>query len=811
VTLKLGASLIPRKSSMRQRRSLIVAGSSSIGCYWRTTALYCGLVACISWLPTSALAQSVPAQSGAPPPNGGQPNGAQPSGSQTTVAPSNRPIQPTVVVPVLQPAEVEHHKRFDAFVAKVRDTAVSADDATRIKDAFKAISTNTIAQAKSLRSAVSDPTARTLIDWAIHRSGAGTAKEIRAFADAHLEWPDQALLATRADEQMFTEGGDPATIRAYFQTGVKSGFKTGANSGANSGEPQTAAGLAALASAHLAEGDQAAAKVLAAKAWRSNELAATLETGFVARFQSLLTVADHRWRLDRMLIDDTRWATDRTARTAGASRLLALLPEAERKKAEARIAVYLRSANAATLMAALPADAATVPTPDWGFAHSLAQWHRRAGRHSDAWKILIAAPVDPAITPNLDGWWEERRAGAYEALKQGKAQVAYDLVRNPGPLSVNPLKDATFLAGWIAFRHLNDAKRAEGHFAAFAKAADGPLSRAKSSYWGAKVADATGNKSAAASYRKIAAAQFDTFYGLLTRQELDPKATSIKITPPEVASSEQVQKFNAHPVVKAAVIAKKAGVDPAIVRSFFNHLRQIMTTEAEVAMVAHLAEALGETQTSLRIAKAAIARGQNLMYYAYPLKPMPAYQPFRAPPEPAFMLSIARQESEFNTATLSGAGARGLMQVMPITAEHVCRDYKVKCEISRLMTDRSYNASMASAYIADRMDEFQGSYVLSLAGYNAGPGRTRQWIREFGDPRLGNPDPVDWIHRIPFEETREYVQKVLANIQIYRARLGDEAGALRLSADLKRVSPGVQRRAASSALPAIPGQRAGTE
>jgi soluble lytic murein transglycosylase len=148
-------------------------------------------------------------------------------------------------------------------------------------------------------------------------------------------------------------------------------------------------------------------------------------------------------------------------------------------------------------------------------------------------------------------------------------------------------------------------------------------------------------------------------------------------------------------------------------------------------------------------------------------------------------------------ATLSGAGARGILQVMPVTAKHVCRDYKLKCDIPRLMKDAAYNTMLGSAYIGDRMEEFRGSYVLAIAGYNAGPGRAREWIEEFGDPRDPKVDPIDWIHRIPFQETREYVQKVLSNIQVYRARLGDQATALRLNADLERIS-------AAPAAPASP-------
>ena len=179
------------------------------------------------------------------------------------------------------------------------------------------------------------------------------------------------------------------------------------------------------------------------------------------------------------------------------------------------------------------------------------------------------------------------------------------------------------------------------------------------------------------------------------------------------------------------------------------------------------------------------------------------------------MLGIARQESEFNTLTVSGAGARGILQVMPVTAKHVCRDYKIKCDIPRLLTDKAYNTMIASAYIADRMGEFQGSYVLGTAGYNAGPGRAREWMREFGDPRDPRTDVIDWIYRIPFEETREYVQKVLANTQVYRARLGAPETALRLAEDLTRAKGA--SRAADVARPdtdapaAAPGKSAAGE
>jgi soluble lytic murein transglycosylase len=238
-------------------------------------------------------------------------------------------------------------------------------------------------------------------------------------------------------------------------------------------------------------------------------------------------------------------------------------------------------------------------------------------------------------------------------------------------------------------------------------------------------------------------------------------------------------------MLRAAVLAHRADVGRAITRTIVAHLRSRLQSEPEVALLAHLANALGDHQMALRVGKTGVARGMRLIVYSYPVHPFPEYKPLRKSPERALLLAIARQESEFNPEIISHAGARGLLQVMPITARHICRDHKIKCDIPRLLTDTSYNAMIASAYVGDRKEEFSGSYVLTLAGYNAGPGRARQWMRRFGDPRKPDTDPIDWIEMIPFEETREYVKKVLSNVQMYRARLGEET-PVRMVSDLKR-------------------------
>lgn len=682
-----------------------------------------------------------------------------PAGAQSTLP---KPANPSK-------AERDFMASLDKALAPLRTYALSAGDAQRLREAIKALSGAKvdIDQANALKARIEDAAARKLIDWYRLRKGFGDPSEYQAFLENNPAWGDRSTLTQKLEEALFTQGGSSGAIKSYFSRRT----------------PQNGVGLAALASAHLAEGNTDEARRLAARTWRDTILPAALEPGFLARFGALLTPADHKWRLDKLLIEDIRWKSAKEQRAQIVRRLIPLLPAAEQKKAKARLAVFLDSKGARKSIETLPADR----TPDWGLVFHRVQALRRADKIDEAAKLLLSAPTEEALTVAPDEWWVERRTNAYAALRKGNPKLAYALVREAGPLSANPLKDQAFMAGWLALRYLKDPKTAKRHFEVMNKAADGPLSRAKARYWLGRAEEALGNKPAADEFYRQALADPDTFHALLARQKLEPGRLAISMSPPQLPTAAQIKRFVNLDAAKAVMIAKSAGLDASILRTLLVQIRLYhLKDEADMAMVAHLAETVGDTQSAVRAAKAAIARGHNLYYYAYPVHPFPAYKPLRKPPETAMLLGLARQETEFNTLIVSGAGAKGLLQVMTVTAKHVCRDYKIKCDIGKLTSDPSYNTMLASAYVGDRMDEFSGSYVLTLAGYNAGPGRARQWIKEFGDPRDPKVDPIDWIERIPFQETREYVGKVLANIQIYRARLGEGQAALRLEEDLNR-------------------------
>ena len=656
-------------------------------------------------------------------------------------------------------AETAYRTKLRALIATLIAATPSAGEIGQLKEALKA-------KSAAAPAGLGDPVARKLAQWQAFRSGLGTPEELARFPANNPAWPDAQLISRRSEEQLFTRGGGSLEMRAFFK----------------GREPVSGAGWAALASAHLAEGDEATARLYAARAWTDEDMPATLEAGFLERFGKLLTVADHRRRLDRILVDRLRFAAERRERAAIARRVIPLLPEAERKAAEARMAVFLKDKTAGKLLAALPAD--TSPPGDWALSFSRAAHHLDGDRLEEAARLLVAIPDDAEKLVSPDDWWLLRREAAFDALTAGKAALAYDLVKRPGPLSVNPLKEQSHMAGFIALRLLGKPELAHAHFEAGLKAADGPLSRARSAYWSARALESLGRKSEAKDRYALALRDPDTFHGLLARQiATGSRRSEFTVAVPALPTPEEAAGFIALDAVRAVVLARRAGLDRNTVVGLFASLRNYLKTEGEMALLAELATSLGDTQSSLRVGKAAIARGLNLMLYAYPIDAFPEYEPIRPPPETAMLLGIARQETEFNTQIISTAGARGLLQVMPVTARHVCAQHKVKCDIARLLTDHAYNARIASAYIADRMNELGGWYTVSLAAYNAGPGRARQWIRENGDPRTGAIDPIDWMERIPIEETRHYVEKVLANIQVYRARLG-EAEALRLVEDL---------------------------
>ncbi len=677
----------------------------------------------------------------------------------------------------------------DAAIAPLTSFRLSAPDIKRIKDAFKMVYKGDMVGAMQKRSGIKDPVGRKLVTWYRLRSqdSQAGARQIEDFRLANPDWPDQKRLRRRAEEALFFGAEPPAAIISFFATEP----------------PRYAAGKASLAGAHIAQGRADAALPLIRSAWRQHDLDDRTERAIAKRFAKELTTEDHNWRLNRFLLNDSRYG--RPGRLKRAKKVAKYLRGIDRKKADIRLTIwrsYSKRRRSARLKAAsklikkLPSEGPA----DWGLFFHKVQMTRRRGRHEEAWKMLLSAPVEAEKVYYPDHWWIERRVNAYDALYRKKYEIAYQIVARTGPLSVNERNESAFMAGWIALRFLNRPKQALEHFDALAQSADGPRSRSRAAYWQGRTYQDLGRQDEARKHFEKSANEFNTFYGQLARQTLKPDGRELTIEPPVVPSQDVIDSFVERDGLKALMIVHQAR-NRSVMRRFLLHYRRHFKTEQEMVLAAHLAKSLGDTQMAVRTGKTGIGRGFNLARYAYPTHAMPKFKPLRPSPETPMLYALARQESEFNTLITSIAGARGVLQVMGVTARHVCRDYKIKCGSRahlkrRLSNDPPFNASLASAYIGDRKDEFGGSYILTFAGYNAGPGRARYWIRKNGDPRDPDIDPIDWIELIHIKETRHYVKKVMANLQIYRARLGDHKNALRIRDDIERGAFGPSRHAA---------------
>jgi soluble lytic murein transglycosylase len=603
----------------------------------------------------------------------------------------------------------------------------------------------------------------------------GSTATIESFWMANADWPAQEELRAKVENSLLFNGAVEET-KAFFSTSA----------------PMTAAGNVALASALLKDGDDAAAKPLIASAWRDNQLSATIEKKILDRFGKFLTVEDHRARIDRLFYRDDKEVADAVQRIAK------LLPPDEQQKVNARLAVVKRAENAGTLLDALPENAMA---GDVGLLFNRIQWLRRNDREEEAWRLLLSAPSEADKLLNLESWWIERRLNCRAALNAGQSRIAYEIASGHGPVSGETYVEAEVLAGWIALRFLNEPHTALGHFLAARIKAKSSKVLALTEYWLGRTQAALGNSAAAANHFRLATRYPQYFYGQLARQALDVRPGDLTL-PTEAPTPTDIQGFLANDAVRAIAVARAADMDE-VTPQFFLALARHLTSPGEIVLLAELAKAMGRPQLALTVAKIAFNRDLPVGDYAFPLGVLPEFQSLlHQHIDPALVHALSRQESEFNAEAKSSVGATGLMQLMPSTAKLVANQYDVTYEAAQLSTP-VYNIQLGEAFLGDLIHSYSGSYILALAAYNAGGGRVQEWMKQFGNPRKPNVDPIDWIERIPFTETRNYVKKVMESLQLYRSRLGGSNAALQLVQDLNRgraaklsqpTSEGVQAR-----------------
>jgi soluble lytic murein transglycosylase len=426
--------------------------------------------------------------------------------------------------------------------------------------------------------------------------------------------------------------------------------------------------------------------------------------------------------------------------------------------------------------------------PEAPFAGPPAERWRKFGsfwssdRYDQAETYLAEFTADPAALGQPGLWGERRQSLARRAARQGRAEIAYLLASAHHMTRADgyAYAELEWLAGWIALRKLNSPKLALVHFHRFNDAVETPISLGRGAYWLGRAYEALGDRDSAREWYGAGAIHQTTFYGQLAAARAgvagDPLIASTDL--PDWAKSPALRSDD----VRAGVLLHYAGED-ALAFAMFSSVGQKLEGTAALGALARLALDLGQPHYAVRVSKHAARKG-ILLYPAY--YPVTGLASYASTIEPALAMAIARQETELNPRAISPAGARGLMQLMPATAKKVAGWIGEPYSQDRLLDDWQYNARLGQTYLARRIEEFGGSYVLAAAAYNAGATRVDGWIGEYGDPRLPGVDMIDWMESIPFGETRNYVQRVIEALYVYRARIAGNTGPMTIEADLAR-------------------------
>lgn len=582
-----------------------------------------------------------------------------------------------------------------------------------------------------------------LITWQRLRAGDGTLTEYEDFLARRTDWPGLALMRNKA-EVAVARSSTPSRVLAFFGDRL----------------PVTGGGALAVIAALTASGRSAEAEAEARRAFTDLTLGDAEQAALLAQFPGLGSLADTR--LEALL-----WEGE----TAEARQMLPMASPGMAALARARLALMARTETANDLVKAVPAALQDHPL----LAHARMDWRIYRDLWPEAAQLMLAQqdlgqPVK----------WAKRRAQlARHLLRDAEPQTAYRIAADHRLTAGADYADLEFLAGFIALRSLNDPTTALRHFRHLEAAVATPISLSRALYWQGRALEAAGDATARDHYSR--AAQHQTaYYGQLAAEKLGLSLDQTLISPQGRAKWHE-RPFARSSVLEAGLLLLKAG-EPAQAKRFFLHLGESQT-DGDLAALADLALTLNQPHIAVLLAKQAAERGVILPDAYYPVPDLIPAEGLAV--SRAFALAISRRESEFDIAAQSHAGARGLMQLMPETAERTARGLGLDFALSRLTTDPAFNATLGSAYLAKLVEEFGPSVALVASGYNAGPGRPRRWITEMGDPRSAAVDIVDWVEMIPISETRTYVMRVSESLVIYRAKLRGVAGPVRLTSELK--------------------------
>jgi len=521
----------------------------------------------------------------------------------------------------------------------------------------------------------------------------------------------------------------------------------------NEQEPLSGFGQMMLGQSLINKGQTDKGISLIKQGWITADLTKQDLAYFRKKFKKYLNAEDYVKRADHLAWEEKNWDL---------LRMLRYLPKDEQLLYTARQLLMSKSYGV---------DAAISKVPDKykndaGLNYDRLKWRRKRGRVDGSVEILtkIKNTKDYLVRP--DKWWKEREIISRSLIYEKKYELAYKISSRHALTEGPEFAEAEWMSGWIALSFLDDAILAEEHFKNFYKNVSYPISLSRGAYWLGRTYEKLGNKEKSEQFFMEGAKYLTTYYGQLSHMKIYPNKLFELENLMEV-DKNTIEKFNTSELAKIVYLLDEIDKDKHT-KHILRHMALENIQSGSEILAAQLATEIGRYDFAIQISKIASYEKRFHNKFNYPIISTPKYINGRKIPESAFILSIIRQESEFDLSANSWAGAKGLMQLMPYTAKVVAKQAKLPYSKSRLTTDPEYNINLGSHYIAGLILEYDGSYPFAIAAYNAGPKRVRYWKKINKDPQKNQIDYIDWIELIRFEETRNYVQRVLENYNVYR-------------------------------------------
>ena len=639
-------------------------------------------------------------------------------------------------------------------VGRIR--VLSPDDHDLFLRAFDTASRGDWVAARNLAGQGQNSLAKRLLEWryALDRNSGASFAEIDAVIkdteakSSAAAWPLRGTLQARAEAQI-TPDLPPATIAAWFAARA----------------PNSSIGKIRYGEALMATGDKARGAALIRSGWSEGSFEPDIEQTILQNDSASLTPESDRARLDNLL-----WRGEITAARRQLSRVDG-------------IAAAIGNARIGLLSYGFPkAQADLDKLGDKNDPNLLFDWSRAlrlADRDSEAHAVLLKVPAAPMIKDHAARWWSETNAQARDALTKGDPRLALELVEHAGFTGGDQYAEQQFLAGFITLRFLKDPNPALAAFQRLDAAVSRPISKSRAQYWQGRAYEALGDTASALARYRQAALYPETFYGQVALARIDAgPLLHLSETAVEAVSAGAVEDDALMPQVKILAELGQA----ASLRLFVDRIVETHSSPQHIKRLMMLLTNWGYPEIAVRLAKGLSYAGTMMPAFTHPVIALPDYPGPGEAPDPALVLGLIRQETEFDAYAISSAGARGLMQMMPASAKVAARQAKLPYRPAALLSDTRYNMQLGMTEYRAHLDRYGGSWVLAAAAYNAGAGNAKKWLAANGDPRTG--DPIDWIEQIPFSETRNYVQRVLENAQVYRARLARKDAPLKILENL---------------------------